>query len=234
MDKTGPIKATVWGALANDVCSQWRSMTESRRCAESVKSILDFSKMRVAKVPKNEWNDNCQYCHAAADFSGTSIIDSDMTNINLRFADLTTIFFRGSNLHGSDLSHSNVSNQYLLQTEMTDVTLTYANLTNTQFFDMNLEGSNFIMSELNQTYFSNVNLEDTSFSYSHLISSTFQFCMLEDTIFIGSNMSSSAIYSSQLRFADFTNVITSNMQYMGNDWLLVNWSDGVVYSTTPA
>jgi uncharacterized protein YjbI with pentapeptide repeats len=183
---------------------------------------------------KNEWNDDCQYCHAAADFSGTSIIDSDMTNINLRFADLTTIFFRGSNLHGSDLSYSDISNQYLLQTEMTDVTLTYANLTNTQFFDMNLEGSNFIMSELNQTYFSNVNLEDTSFSYSHLISSTFQFCMLEDTIFIGSNMNSSEIYSSQLRFADFTNVITSNMQYMGNDWLLVNWSDGVVYSTIPA
>ena len=89
------------------------------------------------------------------------------------------------------------------------------------------------MAELNQTYFSNVNLEDTSFSYTNLISSTFQFCMLEDTVFIGSNMSSSAIYSSQLRFADFTNAITSNIQYMGNDWLLVNWSDGVVYSTTP-
>ncbi len=182
---------------------------------------------------KYEWDDDCQYCHAAADFSGTSIIDSDMTNIDLRYADLTTIFFRGSNLHGSDLSHSNVSNQYLLQTEMTNVILTYANLTNTQFFDMNLEGSNFIMAELNQTYFSNVNLEDTSFRYTHLISSTFQFCMLEDTTFIGSNMSSSSIYSSQLRFADFTNAITSNMQYMGNDWLLVNWSDGTVYSTTP-
>ena len=56
MDQTGPIKATVWGALANEVCSHWRSISESRRCGQSVKSILDFSKMRVAKVPKNDWN----------------------------------------------------------------------------------------------------------------------------------------------------------------------------------
>jgi uncharacterized protein YjbI with pentapeptide repeats len=99
---------------------------------------------------------------------------------------------------------------------------------------MNLEGSSFIYAELNQTFFSNVNLEDTSLAYSNLISSTFQFCMMDDTYFAGSNMSSSAIFSSQLRFTDFTNAITTNMQYnYSNSWLLVSWSDGFVYSATP-
>jgi hypothetical protein len=59
--------------------------------------------------------------------------------------------------------------------------------------------------------------------------------VIEDTTFLGSNMSSTNIYSSKLRFADFTNAITTNMQYgFDNDWLLVSWSDGIIYSTTPA
>jgi len=117
---------------------------------------------------------------------------------------------------------------------MTNVILNYANLTNTQFFDMNLEGSSFIYAELNQTFFSNVNLDDTSLAYSNLISSTFQFCMMEDTFYAGSNLSSSVFISSQLRFTDFTNAITTNMQYnYSNSWLLVSWSDGLVYSTIP-
>ena len=197
---------------------------------------IDNADLSDSRFWKNEWNDECQYCHAAAVLSGTSIIDSDMTNIYLRYADLTTTFFRGSDFDGSDLSWTDLSNQYLLQTDMTNVILNYANLTNTQFFDMNLEGSNLILAEFNNTFFSNVNLEDTSFLYSELISSTFQFCKMEDTSFLGANMDSALIYNSKLRFTDFTNSITTNMQYndsMMNDWLLVKWSDGLVYSTTP-
>ena len=117
---------------------------------------IDNADLSDSRFWKYEWNNNCQFCHNAANFSGSSVIDSDMTNIYLRNADLTTIFFRGSNLDGSDLSNSDLSNQYLLDTEMTNVILNYANLTNTQFFDMNLEGSSFIYAELNQTFFSNV------------------------------------------------------------------------------
>ena len=59
---------------------------------------------------------------------------------------------------------------------------------------------------------------------------------MEDTSFLGANMDSALIFNSKLRFTDFTNSITTNMQYNGsmmNDWLLVKWSDGVVYSTIP-
>ena len=57
VDKTGAVKATVWGTLATELCGIWRVMAEARMRGEPVGQIVEFSKMRVAKLAKKivEW-----------------------------------------------------------------------------------------------------------------------------------------------------------------------------------
>lgn len=56
LDKTGAIKATVWGTLATELCNIWRSIAEARMRGEALGQIVEFSKVRVVKLAKNAWN----------------------------------------------------------------------------------------------------------------------------------------------------------------------------------
>ena len=56
MDLTGPIKATCWGSLARELCNIWGGIEQQRSDGEAVRNIIDFSKLRVVKTTKNQWN----------------------------------------------------------------------------------------------------------------------------------------------------------------------------------
>ena len=59
VDKTGAISACLWGELAEEICSIWRQMHESRERGQGKACFVDLIKVRILGVPKNTWIGEC-------------------------------------------------------------------------------------------------------------------------------------------------------------------------------
>ena len=56
IDKTGPINASLWNGLADEICAVWRSISDAKKNRRQVSAIVELSKVRIQAARKSDWN----------------------------------------------------------------------------------------------------------------------------------------------------------------------------------
>ena len=56
VDKTGAIKASLWGEISEEICSMWRQMNEARERGERKPVFVDLLNVRILALANNTWN----------------------------------------------------------------------------------------------------------------------------------------------------------------------------------
>ena len=61
VDQTGPIKVVLWGNLALEITTAWKSLQRARALASTTvcEYIVDLQRVHVYSLPKDEWNGPC-------------------------------------------------------------------------------------------------------------------------------------------------------------------------------
>ena len=61
VDQTGPVKVVIWGNLALEITTAWKSLQRARALASTTvcEYIVDLQRVHVYSLPKNDWNGSC-------------------------------------------------------------------------------------------------------------------------------------------------------------------------------
>jgi len=139
--------------------------------------------------------------------------DTEITNADLKFANLTNTIFVGANLENSDLSHAILKNADLTYANLENTDLSYANLVNANISNSFLVNANLLRSEL----------EDANLSYSDIRNASLIGTKLIRTDVTGADLFKADLTRAVLIDANFQNTNLNQTNFFSSHVENVDW-----------
>lgn len=131
--------------------------------------IGEFTLEEIIVRHQHYLNENCEgWEDMCANLTDVDLRDADLMGVNLSMAKLFNVNLSGANLSYADLSYANLTNANLYDVYLINANLTKANLSNVDLSDANLSYADLDCADLSDANLSNANLARANLSHAYL------------------------------------------------------------------
>ena len=151
------------------------------------------------------------------EIAGKEVCNTNLSNLNLKYENLSNTKFIGVNLHGCNLDETDMRNALFVNSDLSFATIKNATAINAKFINCIMEGCDFSNSNLDKTLFCGstnqyLNTECDINLNTSLTKTTFRSAHLEDAKFTNIELNSSNFRETHLNDAEFTNCLLENVE----------------------
>lgn len=151
------------------------------------------------------------------EIAGREVCNTNLSNLNLKYENLSNTKFIGVNLHGCNLDETDMSNALFVNSDLSFATIKNAKAINAKFINCIMEGCEFSNSNLDKALFCGstnqyLNTECDINLNTSLTKTTFRSAHLEDAKFTNIELNSSNFRETHLNDAEFTNCLLENVE----------------------
>lgn len=151
------------------------------------------------------------------EIAGREVCNTNLSNLNLKYENLSNTKFIGVNLHGCNLDETDMRNALFVNSDLSFATIKNAKAINAKFINCTMEGCEFSNSNLDKTLFCGttnqyLNTECDINLNTSLTKTTFRSTHLEDARFTNIELNSSNFRETHLNDAEFTNCLLENIE----------------------
>lgn len=151
------------------------------------------------------------------EIAGREVCNTNLSNLNLKYENLSNAKFIGVNLQGCNLDETDMSNALFVNSDLSFATIKKAKAINAKFINCIMEGCDFSNSNLDKTLFCGstnqyLNTECDINLNTSLTKTTFRSAHLEDAKFTNIELNSSNFRETHLNDAEFTNCLLENVE----------------------
>ena len=157
-----------------------------------------------------------------ADLSYEDLSDTDLSNLNLRYAILRGINLSDANLIGANLRGVSLRGANLTGAKLTDANLNCANLIGANLTNANLIGVNLIGADLTNVYLTDANLIGANLTRAHLTGVSLTNVYLTGVNLTNANLRKADLTNVNLREADLTRANLSEADLTDADLIGAN------------
>lgn len=219
----------IWHAKPETVTKSVQALQDARTPSEAREQTSGYVELlNSAKLAGVGFKDAISFEKVAmrdSDLSDTDLRNADLQGAELRNADLSDANLRDADLRKADLRNADLSDAYLRDTNLSDVDLRNANLSDAYLRDANLSDADLRNADLEDAGLRNADLEDANLRYADLADATLSEANLSDTKFADANLSDASLYDVDTPDAEFTGADLSNAALANNDLSNVHLQD---------
>lgn len=151
------------------------------------------------------------------EIAGKEVCNTNLSNLNLKYENLSNTKFIGVNLHGCNLDETDMRNALFVNSDLSFATIKNAKAINAKFINCTMEGCDFSNSNLDKALFCGstnqyLNTECNINLNTSLTKTTFRSTHLEDAKFTNIELNSSNFRETHLNDAEFTNCLLENVE----------------------
>lgn len=151
------------------------------------------------------------------EIAGKEVCNTNLSNLNLKYENLSNTKFIGVNLHGCNLDETDMRNALFVNSDLSFATIKNAKAINVKFINCIMEGCDFSNSNLDKALFCGstnqyLNTECDINLNTSLTKTTFRSAHLEDAKFTNIELNSSNFRETHLNDAEFTNCLLENIK----------------------
>lgn len=152
------------------------------------------------------------------EIAGKEVCNTNLSNLNLKYENLSNTKFIGVNLHGCNLDETDMRNALFVNSDLSFATIKNATAINAKFINCTMEGCDFSNSNLDKALFCGstnqyLNTECDINLNTSLTKTTFRSAHLEDAKFTNIKLNSSNFRETHLNDAEFTNCLLENVEF---------------------
>lgn len=153
------------------------------------------------------------------EIASREICNTNLSNLNLKYENLSNTKFIGVNLHGCNLDETDMRNALFVNSDLSFATIKNATAINAKFINCIMEGCEFSNSNLDKALFCGstnqyLNTECDINLNTSLTKTTFRSAHLEDAKFTNIKLNSSNFRETHLNDAEFTNCLLENVEFI--------------------
>ena len=153
------------------------------------------------------------------EIAGREVCNTNLSNLNLKYENLSNTKFIGVNLHGCNLDETDMRNALFINSDLSFATIKNATAINAKFINCIMEGCDFSNSNLDKALFCGstnqyLNTECDINLNTSLTKTTFRSAHLEDAKFTNIELNSSNFRETHLNDVEFTNCLLENVEFI--------------------
>lgn len=151
------------------------------------------------------------------EIAGREVCNTNLSNLNLKYENLSNTKFIGVNLQGCNLDETDMNNALFVNSNLSFTTIKNAKAINAKFINCIMEGCDFSNSNLDKALFCGstnqyLNTECDINLNTSLTKTTFRSTHLDDAKFTNIELNSSNFRETHLNDAEFTNCLLENVE----------------------
>lgn len=151
------------------------------------------------------------------EIAGREVCNTNLSNLNLKYENLSNAKFIGVNLQGCNLDETDMNNALFVNSNLSFTTIKNAKAINAKFINCIMEGCDFSNSNLDKALFCGstnqyLNTECDINLNTSLTKTTFRSTHLDDAKFTNIELNSSNFRETHLNDAEFTNCLLENVE----------------------
>ena len=152
------------------------------------------------------------------EIAGRELYNIDLSNLNLKYENLSNAKFIGVNLHSCNLDNVNMNNTLFINSDLSFATIRNASAINAKFINCIMEGCDFSNSNLNEALFHGttdqyLNTECDINLDTSLTSTTFKSARLDGARFTNITLYSSSFRETHLNNTEFANCLLEIVEF---------------------
>lgn len=152
------------------------------------------------------------------EIAGRELYNIDLSNLNLKYENLSNAKFIGVNLHSCNLDNVNMNNALFINSDLSFATIRNASAINAKFINCTMEGCDFSNSNLNEALFHGttdqyLNTECDINLDTSLTSTTFKSARLDGARFTNITLYSSSFRETHLNNTEFANCLLEIVEF---------------------
>lgn len=150
---------------------------------------------------------------------GKEVCNTNLSNLNLKYENLSNTKFIGVNLQGCNLDKTDMSNALFVNSDLSSATIKNAKAINAKFINCIMEGCDFSNSNLDKALFCGSTNQYLNTEYdinlnTSLTKTTFRSAHLEDARFTNIELNTSNFRETHLNDAEFINCLLENVEFI--------------------
>ena len=147
------------------------------------------------------------------------VYNINLSNLNLKYENLSNIKFIGVNLQRCNLDETDISNALFINSDLSFATIKNAKAINAKFINCNIEGCNFSNSNLDKALFcgstdQHLNTECDINLKTSLTNTTFKSAHIDDAKFTHIELNSNNFREAHLNNTEFINCLLENVEFI--------------------
>lgn len=153
------------------------------------------------------------------EIAGREVCNINLSNLNLKYENLSNTKFIGVNLQRCNLDETDMSNALFVNSDLSFATIKNAKAINAKFINCNIEGCDFSNSNLDKTLFcgstdQHLNTECDINLKTSLTNTTFKSAHIDDARFTHIELNSNNFREAHLNNTEFINCLLENVEFI--------------------
>lgn len=153
------------------------------------------------------------------EIAGREVCNINLSNLNLKYENLSNTKFIGVNLQRCNLDETDISNALFINSDLSFATIKNAKAINAKFINCNIEGCDFSNSNLDKTLFcgstdQHLNTECDINLKTSLTNTTFKSAHIDDARFTHIELNSNNFREAHLNNTEFINCLLENVEFI--------------------
>ena len=153
------------------------------------------------------------------EIAGREVCNTNLSNLNLKYENLSNTKFIGVNLHGCNLDETDMRNALFVNSDLSFATIKNATAINAKFINCIMEGCDFSNSNLDKALFCGstnqyLNTECDINLNTSLTKTTFRSAHLDSARFTNIELNTSNFRETHLNDAEFINCLLENVEFI--------------------
>ena len=164
------------------------------------------------------------------EIAGREVCNTNLSNLNLKYENLSNTKFIGVNLQGCNLDETDMSNALFVNSDLSFATIKNAKAINAKFINCIMEGCEFSNSNLDKALFCGstnqyLNTECDINLNTSLTKTTFRSAHLDDARFTNIKLNSSNFRETHLNDTEFINCLLENVEFISSSLIGATLTD---------